>query len=447
MFTQKFAKNPFAVIFVLIYLIGVYTHVVLYLSPFFFIPSIGVGIGGVLLLMKNIRRIGKAHLKSILGVLTIGGLTVLFAPEAGLYFGERVKGLAYLSYSMGFAYALFLELRQWERREVAGLFKLLSILIVVGCLLENYTRFRGVSDAFRFAVFRSGVYEGFDRDLETFGMIRPKLFTSEPSYVALLFLFFSTIWLGLSQERRKYLYHGLLTAMALFQIRSPIILLAAPIALVVMFYLDYGGLRNFLRMLGMRELVAVMFIALFVVTFLYVAFSTIMARRVQLILAGRGQSFAARIVAPPLIAYQTIKEYPVFGAGITGKEAIEEQMGDIFIALGFAFAVQKWKAADALVHKNANFFWLHWIYFGLLGGIGVLWLVYRLMKSLGVTHFYFCFMTLLIISQTTGGYVGTRTWTIVFMVFLVSTFRGATRTNNVPQIHNAPNPGSGAYAQ
>ena len=445
MFIQKFVKNPFAVIFVLIYLIGVYTHVVLYLSPFFFIPSIGVGIGGVLLLMKNVRRIRISHLGPILGVLTIGGLTVFWGPEASSYFGERVKGLAYLSYSMGFAYALFLELRQWERREVVGLFKLFSILIVVGCLLENYTSFRNVSDAFRFAVFRSGVYEGVDRDLETFGMIRPKLFTSEPSYVALLFLFFSTIWLGLSQERRKYLYHGLLTAMALFQIRSPIILLAAPIALVVMFYLDYGGLRNFLRMLGMRELAAVMLIALFVVTFLYVAFSTIMARRVQLILAGRGQSFAARIVAPPLIAYQTIKEYPVFGAGITGKEAIEEQMGDIFIALGFAAAVQKWTKAGNLVHKNANFFWLHWIYFGLLGGIGVLWLVYRLMKSLGVTHFYFCSMTLLIISQTTGGYVGTRTWTIVFMVFLVSAFRGTA--NNVPQIQNAPNPGSGAYAQ
>ena len=250
MFIQKFLKNPFAVIFVLIYLIGVYTHVVLYLSPFFFIPSIGVGIGGGLLLMKNVRRIRISHLGPILGVLIIGVLTVFWGPEASSYFGERVKGLAYLSYSMGFAYALFLELRQWERGEVAGLFKLLSILIVVGCLLENYTRFRGVSDAFRFAVFRSGVYDSWERDLGTFGMIRPKLFTSEPSYVALLFLFFSTIWLGLSQERRKYLYYGALIAMALFLIRSPIILLAAPIALVVMFYLDYGGLRNFFKNVG-----------------------------------------------------------------------------------------------------------------------------------------------------------------------------------------------------
>ena len=61
MFIQKFVKNPFAVIFVLIYLIGVYTHVVLYLSPFFFIPSIGVGIGGVLLLMKMLGE-SEAHI-------------------------------------------------------------------------------------------------------------------------------------------------------------------------------------------------------------------------------------------------------------------------------------------------------------------------------------------------------------------------------------------------
>lgn len=447
MFIKKLVKNPFSVIFVLIYLIGVYTHVVLYLSPFFFIPAIGVGVGGMLLLMKNVRRIRISQLRLILGVLIIGGLTVFFAPEAEIYFGERIKGLAYLTYSMGFAYALFLELRQWERGEVAGLFKLLSILIVVGCLLENYTRFREVSDAFRFAVFRSGVYESFDRDLMIFGMIRPKLFTSEPSYVALMFLFFSTVWLGLSQDRRKYVYYGALIAMALFLIRSPIILLAAPAALVVMFYLDYGGVRNFLRILGMRELVAVMLIALFVVAFLYVAFSVVMLKRGQRILAGKDQSFAARIVAPPLIAYETVREYPVFGAGITGKEAIEEQMGDIFIALGFTAAVQKWTTEGTLVHKNANFFWLHWIYFGLLGGIGVLWLLYRLMKSLGVTHFCFCFMTLLVISQTTGGYVGTRTWTIIFMVFLVSTFRGTNRTNNDHQIHNAPNLGRGAYAQ
>ena len=401
----------------------------------------------MLLLMKNVRRIRMAHLKSIFGVLIIGGLTVFFAPEASLYFGERIKGLAYLSYSMGFAYALFLELRQWERGEVASLFKLLSLLIIIGCLLENYTRFREVSDAFRFAVFKSGVYEGFDRDLGTFGMIRPKLFTSEPSYVALMFLSFSTIWFGLSQERRKYVYYGALIAMALFLIRSPIILLASPIALVVLFYLDYRGLRHFLRILGMRELIAVMLIALFVVAFLYVAFSTVMFRRGQLILAGKDQSFAARIVAPPLTAYETVKAYPVFGAGITGKEAIEEQMGDIFIALGFTAAVQQWRETNNLVHRNANFFWLHWIYFGLLGGIGVLWLLYRLMKSLGVTHFCFCFMTLLIISQTAGGYVGTRTWTIIFMVFLISVFRGANRTNNLPDIHNAPNLGRGAYAQ
>ena len=100
---------------VFIYLFGVYTYVILYLTSTLFIPAALAGFAGVLLLMKNIRRVRGSHLKPIFGFLFIALLTLFFAPNRGAYFTERLKGFISLSYALINAYALFLEMSRWDR--------------------------------------------------------------------------------------------------------------------------------------------------------------------------------------------------------------------------------------------------------------------------------------------------------------------------------------------
>ena len=441
MLSHQFAKNPIGVMLVFIYLFGVYTYVILYLTSTLFIPAALAGFAGVLLLMKNIRRVRGSHLKPIFGLLFIALLTLFLAPNRGAYFIERLKGLIALTYSLINAYALFLEMSRWDREVVGRIFGIFSVLIIVGCFFENYTDFKDVSNAFRSAVFRYGVYDNPYRDYAQFGMIRPKLFTSEPSHVAKFFLFSVTMWLALTQRRKKYLKFIAMTVCAFSLIRSPIVLLAVPSALLLFVYLEYGGIRTLLRSAGVGRL-KLLILGISLGIGLIIAFQTILAPRIRLIMIGRDTSFIGRILAPPVITYYTLKKSPFWGAGVTGKEAIKVEIMAAYMRFGMAQNVRRWQSQNNLINQIANIFWLHWIYFGLIGGILAAYMLGRLMKNLGVKHYILCTTLVLIFSQTMGAYVGAKIWTFAFMVFLVSTLRDrdvADIPQNPPQLYQKRN--------
>jgi hypothetical protein len=428
---RQFAKSPIGVILVFIYLLGIYTDVILYLTPTLFIPTVVAGFAGVLLLIKNRKRVRKSHLRPIFGLLFIALLTLFFAPNRGAYFTERLKGFISLSYALINAYALFLEMSRWDREVVGRIFGIFSVLIIVGCFFENYTDFKDVSNAFRSAVFRYGVYDNPYRDYAQFGMIRPKLFTSEPSYVALFFLFSATIWLALTQRRKKYLKFIAMTMCGFFLIRSPTVLLAVPSALLIFVYLEYGGVRNLLRSARIEGRFKLSILGISLGIGLIIAFQTILAPRIRVIMTGRDISFIGRILAPPVVTYYTLKKSPFWGAGVAGKEAIESEIMTTYMNFGMIHAISRWQT-NTLINQMANIFWLHWIYFGLIGGNLAAYMIGRLMKNLGVKHYILCITWVLIFTQTMGAYVGTQIWTFAFTVFLVSILH-ARALANTPQ--------------
>ena len=442
MLNRQFAKSPIGVILVFIYLLGIYTDVILYLTPTLFIPTVVAGFAGVLLLIKNRKRVRKSHLRPIFGLLFIALLTLFFAPNRGAYFTERLKGFISLSYALINAYALFLEMSRWDRGAVARIFGIFSILIIVGCFFENYTDFKDTSDTFRSAVFREGVYDASYRDDAQFGIIRPKLFTSEPSHVAKFFLFSVTMWLAVTQRRKKYLKFIAMTVCGFFLIRSPTVLLAVPSALLLFVYLDYGGVRNLLRSAGIEGKFKLSILGISLGIGLIIAFQTILAPRLRLIMIGRDTSFIARILAPPVVTYYTLKKSPFFGAGVAGKEAIMAEIMTTFINFGMLQNMRRLQSQDNLINQIANVFWLHWIYFGLIGGILAAYMLGRLMKNLGVKHYILCTTLILMFSQTMGAYVGARIWTFAFTIFLVSILHArdvADIPQNPPQLHQKRN--------
>ena len=203
--------------------------------------------------------------------------------------------------------------------EVANLFLTASILVVVGCALEDFTPFRDISDGFREAVFpEQFLYIANVRDQTLFGMVRPKLFTAEPSFVAIFFVVTTTVWLVLSKSRSKFLKYFLLLGLGLFLIRSPVMLLGAITGGAAALTLAPPDSRSN----GVTETNRIVLVGLALIVsalFLYVALATILSDRLDMVLAGHDDSFTIRITAPFEVAWKTIARNPIFGAGINNR--------------------------------------------------------------------------------------------------------------------------------
>ncbi len=164
-------------------------------------------------------------------------------------------------------------------------------------------------------------------------------------------------------------------------------------------------------------------LALFVsAVILYVAMATIMSERLDVILSGNDDSFTIRITAPFQIAWETIARNPFFGAGIGGREAIVDIILQTFLPVIAGID----RMYNRLSVGITSVFWLHWIYFGLVGGVAALMAIIKLMRGLGAGSLIFPAIVLLGFSHTMGAYVGPRYWTIFFLVM------AATRLARLP---------------
>jgi hypothetical protein len=153
------------------------------------------------------------------------------------------------------------------------------------------------------------------------------------------------------------------------------------------------------------------------------------------VIDGTDGSFAGRITGPALIALSTVKKYPFWGAGITGKEAIADVIFDSFWAVGVR--------RDDAYAAGSNFLALFISYYGLLGGVLFVVGFIVLLRRLGVGNKMFVALTILIFSQTMGAFVGLRTWGYIFIVALVASyfqyFIDSERKKNVHHGELAPN--------
>jgi len=279
--------------------------------------------------------------------------------------------------------------------------------------LEVYTPFKYLSDEFRHMVFRWGLYESDLRDLYTYGQIRPKLFTSEPSHVAKFYILSLFVWFALSESKKRYFIYLFFIGAGLILIRSPIITLSIPLALAVEIFLRNGfNLNDILNNRKPLRRGSLAILIVISVLFLSIALNTILAFRVHTMITGADASFANRIIGPALIAFDTIKEYPFWGTGITGKEAVAEIIFNAYWRIGYKIS----RVHDA----NTNFLSLFISYYGVLGGLLFIAGFRSLVKRLELGKGIFITLAILLFSQTMGAFVGLRTWGYIFIVLLVA---------------------------
>jgi hypothetical protein len=277
-------------------------------------------------------------------------------------------------------------------------------------VLETYGGLKPLSDSVRSALYRSSnVYENDVRDLILYNQVRPKFFASEPASVTFCYSLFTFVWLVVSQWRLKFVLYGVLVAAGLFVMPGPTLLL---LLLLVLPYLLFLVSRQHGR-LNVRRFLQVAIVAMFCGGAALLLGPVLFKERFDDIRYGNDPSFFYRVEGPALAARTAIRLHPVAGAGLTGEPFIELPVLSAYSSSRSYSA--HWGKAAAKSELLINYFWLHWIYLGVVFGLLMAVLLSSWLVTLGVPSVGFCWVVWAILGQASGAYVGPTCWAVMFL--------------------------------
>ena len=395
-------------VLIFIFMAGLYTNYTIMLSQKLPFPSAPAGVAGLILLWRRRDDITPRALVGFCAIITLYLVSILLAPDIN-WLARRTNGLIQLTYSLVIGYALFLTVKRAERRQIARLFLAFALVILVGCLLETYGGLRPISDAVRNVLYSKGVYENDLRDLLLYNRVRPKFFASEPASVTFCYTLFSFIWLVTSPWRWKLPLYLALVGLGLFAMPGPTLLLMLALLLPYMLFLDS---RRRGRIDATRFLVVAMVAALVALMAVLLA-QTLFAERLEKITSGDDPSFFYRVQGPALAGLDIMGRYPATGAGLTGEPFIEREITNLYLRSRYYSA--GWHVVSPSTELLINYFWLHWIYLGFVGGVALIAVLSGWLRILGVPSVAFCWGTWAILGQASGAYVGPTCWAVLFL--------------------------------
>lgn len=392
-----------------VFLIGLYTHYTILITATVPFPSLPAGIAGLILLWRRRRQITEKALIGFILILFLLVVSILVAPNPS-FLPRRLNGLIQLTYSITIGYALFLTVVQARREQITGLFLGISIFILIGCLLEDYTGLRAISDHVRQQIYSQGVYDADLRDMLLYNKIRPKFFASEPASVTFCYSLFTFVWFVASRWRLKLVLYVAMVAVGIFAMPGPTLMLMLVMVLPYMMFL--ASRRN--GRLDFGRLLKVMVVAFVFLVAAVIVGQSIFSARLKEIANGNDASFFYRVQGPALAGIGIIKEFPITGAGLTGEPFVEQRVINIYVQSP-AYSTA-WRAVSPATELVVNYFWLHWIYFGLFFGVAVILAVSGWFYALGVPSVAFCWMVWAILGQAAGAYVGPTCWAVLFLM-------------------------------
>jgi hypothetical protein len=415
--------DGFDIALICLFLIGIYTNYTIMISAKVPFPSVPAGVAGLCLLWRRREMVTTRAFGCFVAVVLLYLVSLLFATDIH-WLGRRTNGLLQLTYSLTIGYALFLTACKATPRQLAALFLAFALVILIGCLLEDYGGLRPFSNKVREVLYQRGIYENDMRDVLLYRKIRPKFFASEPASVTFCFSLLSFLWFVTSQWRFKLAAYLALFGVGLVAMPGPtlllMLLLIAPYA--VLLATRQGGKLSFLRTAQGIVVTAVALLAFGVLG------ATTFPERLKMIREGNDPSFFYRVQGPALAGGAILSHYPLAGAGLTGEPFIEKEVTDLYVkSPGYS---EGWAVVHPSTELLINYFWLHWIYLGLFWGCVMavaltIWLV-----ELGVPSPGFVWVAWAILGQASGAYVGPSCWAVFFLAGAVAVLhQRATRTH------------------
>jgi hypothetical protein len=409
--------SPIDFVLVCIFLIGLYTHYTPQISAHIPFPSAPAGVAGVLMLWRQRRSITAPAFATLLGVLLLYLLSILSATDLA-FLGRRFNGFVQLSYSLLIGYGLFLTLAKASRDQFAGLFLGLCLVILIGCLLEDYCGLRPFSDRVRELLYSKGIYDSDLRDELLYGRVRPKFFASEPASVTFIYSLFAFIWMTASRWRLKQPVYLVLVGLGTFAMPGPTLLLMLLLLLPYAMFLagpdpaQRGNRLAFVHLLKIASLAAIVIGAVGLMA------NSVFSARLGDVAAGSDASFFYRVRGPAIAARYVIEHYPIAGTGLTGEPFIEDEVVNEYLRSP-AYSPD-WPIVSPATELMINFFFLHWIYLGLVWGLVMLAAVTIWLKAIGVPSAAFCWLVWAILGQASGAYVGPLAWAVLYLAGAVA---------------------------
>ena len=325
---------------------------------------------------------------------------------------QRLISSVLLLYAIWVGYAVFLGLSVMGQRKTSRMFMAILLLLIVGSLLELYGGLRPVSDAFRRAANTwRAIYDSDARDLSNYGGLRPNFFASEPSVLGILAGYSLLFWfLSSSTFRSRRLAIAAVLAMLAFAIiRSPTVLVC--LAAVVFFYFSerFAGPK-----LSRARCAALGSCALL----LNLLAPVMIAATTEY---GQTGSFLLRALGPPIVAGAVLQDSPLFGVGLGGREALMKGVLSGYSSSGaFAQFPHLWEGAVSGTmstnHLITNQFWEFWIYFGLAGGVLMIFAIWRVLGRLRVPNRSLVLCASALILTTSGGINAPMGWVGMFSI-------------------------------
>lgn len=405
-----------------LFLIGLYLGVSLQITSKIPLTCAPSGAAGLMLLWRRRDDIEPRHLAGLLGVLALYLASIVIASDLA-FLGKRFTGFLQLAYGFVISYGLFLTVIHGERRQIARILLAFCLAIIAGCVLESHTSLRAISDAVRDRIYDSSVvYDADLRDQLLYGRIRPKLFTSEPSAVTFAYTHYCSAWLVISPWRWKLpVYLGLI-GLALVVLPGPTLVLMLLLTIpYVIFLSGRHGRRSPTRLFGAVAL------SLLLIGLTVAVGQTLFAARLAELARGEDASFFYRFTGPMLVAFDVFRHYPWAGAGLTGEMFIADNVMNVYMnSPSFQAAWRISRIGDVLT----NYFWLHWIYLGVVGGVLMFVAISVWLRMLGVPSILYCWAVWLILGQASGSYVGPKTWAVLLFAAAASIL--TTRTIQQP---------------
>jgi len=394
--------------------IGVYVGVAFPEGGAFKIPVAVGGLAGILLLCLNYDRVRIQHLYWILAMLTFCLISIVLRaytlPEMSIqkHLTNHVLSWAVLAYAIFIGYMAYLEMVEWDRNQVARMFHVLVVILLVGTALEVFVPpFKELSDVFRESVFERGVYDADLRDVVVYGGIRPKLFTKEPSHLATYFTLFTVAWLFATNNKNKYLLFFCYVFIGLFLIRSPVILMAPVFGLAQFLVRSEEGSPH-------RKIVFLVFLLLIFTPLTLLFMDVALGERINRIAEGRDVSFIIRFLAPWRVMLNVLDDYPILGLGFGAKEIgfkyMEEAMSALVSKRNYGFP-------DLLGH---NFMFLGFVNFGLIGFAIFLTIFWRMIAVFAVRDLPLVLIAMVGFMQSMGSPNSVRFWFIFFILCTIA---------------------------
>ena len=406
-------KFSFQASLLILYLIGAYLNMSLFITETIFIPNFISYFCAICLLLFQVNKSAKLNfIYFFLGIIIISILSIIFSPNlaAGI-FKEKLLSFVQLFLSLVSFLAVILTLYDMNPLKVSRILGVFLFILLAGAFLERIIPPIGaISDYFRETVYAFGVYTSEKRDISMVGFVRPNFFSREPSFLAHFIALFAILWHILSRNRYK-------TSILIFILFFSIVITGSLKILLLVPAFLFLYLKDLKKLILKYHILVFFSFGLFMILFVVSSYY-IFSERIIDILSSKDQSFNMRILVPAAVIGFALARYPFFGVGLGAKENSLAIFNDTLTSFGYDWMVRLG------YEPNFHSFSLEVIHFyGILGTLLMIYIFNKyLLRTFERVDKYRFWGILLLISMMGGSpFVGVRTWlTVAFLTYSIS---------------------------